>query len=305
MAIARTDAISLNKDLRFEYGVLERVAPNIRRIVARNPSPFTLFGTGTYVIGEGRVAVIDPGPLKSEHVDALLAGLGDEQVTHVLVTHTHLDHSPAARELVQRTGAQTFGMGMHRADAHETGESLEEGADFDFVPDVHVRDGQVIEGDGFSIECLHTPGHARNHVCYALTSERALFSGDHVMGWSTSVIAPPDGDMGDYLRSLDRLLARDDARYYPTHGAPIDAPHELVAQFVKHRRQREQQILDCLAEGTRVIADMVPLMYLGVPTILHAAAAMSVYAHVLHLLERGLIGSDGDASLDAQYWLRS
>jgi glyoxylase-like metal-dependent hydrolase (beta-lactamase superfamily II) len=295
----------LIKDLRFEYGVLERVSPNVRRILARNPSPFTYFGTGTYVVGHGRVAVIDPGPALSEHVEALLRGLGDEQVSHVLITHTHLDHSPAARELVTRTGAAIYGFGPHHGHEHATGESVEEGADLAFVPDVRVKDGDVIAGDGFSFECVHTPGHASNHMCFALREESALFCGDHVMGWSTSVVAPPDGNMGDYLRSLDRLIGRDDARYYPTHGAPIDAPRDFVKALRKHRNQREQQILDCLAQGTTRILDMVPLMYVGVPTLLYPAASLSVYAHVLHLIERDAITTDEPLTLTASFRLRS
>src|SRR6266851_1645319 len=202
--------IPFRREIAFEYGRLERIAPGIRRIVARNPGPFTFKGTGTYVVGEGEVAVIDPGPELEEHIAALLASLAEERVSHILVTHTHRDHSPAAKALKAATGAPTYGFGPHAGGQRgETG--VEEGGDWDFVPDVTLRDGDQVAGKGWCFEAVHTPGHTSNHLCFALPESGILFSGDHVMGWSTSVIAPPDGDMAAYLASLDKLLGRDDA----------------------------------------------------------------------------------------------
>ena len=204
--------IPFRREFSFEYGRLERVAPGVRRIVARNPSPFTFRGTGTYVVGDGEVAVIDPGPDLDEHVAALLAGLSGEQVTHILITHTHRDHSPAAAALKAATGASTYGFGPH-AGGKRGDPAVEEGGDWDFAPDVTVHDGDPIAGSGWRFEAVHTPGHTSNHLCFALPDQGILFSGDHVMGWSTSVIAPPDGDMSAYMASLDKLLVRSDAVY--------------------------------------------------------------------------------------------
>ena len=219
------------------------MAPGIRRIVARNPSPFTFRGTGTYVVGDGEVAVIDPGPDLDEHVAALLAGLSGEQVTHILITHTHRDHSPAAAALKAATGAPTYGFGPH-AGGKRGDPAVEEGGDWDFTPDVTVHDGDAIAGAGWRFEAVHTPGHTSNHLCFALPDQGILFSGDHVMGWSTSVIAPPDGDMSAYMASLDKLLGRRDAVYWPTHGPAITEPQAHVRAFVAHRREREAGILD-------------------------------------------------------------
>jgi glyoxylase-like metal-dependent hydrolase (beta-lactamase superfamily II) len=286
------------------YGTASEVIPLVRRIVARNPSPFTYHGTGTYVVGRGDVALIDPGPDLVEHVDALLAALPGERITHQLITHTHSDHSPAARLVRERTGARTYGFGPHAEGRHERGAKVEAGGDMSFVPDVAMRHGDVIEGDGFSIECVHTPGHCSNHLCFALREQAALFTGDHVMGWSTSVISPPDGDMGDYLRSLQLLLERDDRTLLPTHGPAIDSPKSFVREYIEHRKDRERQILDCLSQGIEHISEMVPRMYQSTPAILHRAAARSVLAHVLDLLERGAIEGDEPPSLDARYRLK-
>lgn len=290
------------KELRFEYGVLEPLSPNVRRLIAHNPSPFTYAGTGTYVIGHGRVAVVDPGPASPEHIDDLLRALGDETVSHILITHTHLDHSPGARLLTARTGARTYGFGPHgRTPAEDV--KVEEGADFEFVPDHRLSHGEVVQCEGFEVEAVHTPGHCSNHLCFQLRAERALFSGDHVMGWSTSVISPPDGNMADYLRSLTLLLGRDDARFYPTHGAPIDDPKPLVQAFIEHRHAREEQILECLRGGPRRIEEMVPVMYAAVSPMLYPAAARSVFAHVLHMLETKRIACDEAPSIEAVYRL--
>jgi glyoxylase-like metal-dependent hydrolase (beta-lactamase superfamily II) len=295
-------AIAFRHESRVEYGVARTLSPLIRRVVARNPSPFTYHGTGTYVIGRGEVALVDPGPAIAEHVDALLAALDGERVSHQLITHTHLDHSPAAKLVAERTGARTFGFGPHAEGRYERGTTVEAGADLAFSPDVRVAHGHVIEGDGWSVEAVHTPGHCSNHLCFGLREERALLTGDHVMGWSTSVISPPDGDMGAYLGSLALLLDRDDRVYLPTHGPAIDDPKPFVRSFIAHRHERERQILDCLERGIVRIPDMVPIMYAGLHAALHGAAARSVLAHILHMLERGTVRCDDEQpSLAARY----
>ena len=292
--------IPFRRDFAFEYGRLEPVAPMIRRIVARNPSPFTFKGTGTYVVGNGDVAVIDPGPDIAEHVDALVAGLSGERVTHILITHTHRDHSPAARALQTASGAPTYGFGPH-AGGKRGDPAVEEGGDWDFAPDVTLRDGDRVAGKGWTFEAVHTPGHTSNHLCFALADAGVLFSGDHVMGWSTSVIAPPDGDMAAYMASLDKLLGRRDAVYWPTHGPAITEPHEHVRAFIAHRREREAGILDCLRAGVERIDAIVEKLYVGLQPGLRRAAGRSVHAHLVDLVTRGLVECDGPPSLDARY----
>lgn len=297
-------SIPFRRDMRFEYAVLEEVSPLVRRIIARNPGPFTFHGTGTYVVGRGKVAVIDAGPDDRAHVEALLAALAGEEITHQLVTHTHLDHSPAARVVRDATGARIWAYGPHGAGRLQHGEAVEAGADLAFAPDVRVGHGSVIEGDGWTIECVYTPGHCSNHLCFALREERTLFTGDHVMGWSTAVIAPPDGDMAAYFASLELLLTRHDAVYRPTHGAAIEDPAPFVRATIEHRRARERQIVDSLARGLDTIAAMVPAMYTEVAPILHPAAARSVLAHLVDMAARGIVRADGDVSLHARYRLR-
>jgi glyoxylase-like metal-dependent hydrolase (beta-lactamase superfamily II) len=276
------------------------VAPGIRRIVARNPSPFTFRGTGTYVVGDGEVAVIDPGPDIGEHVAALLAGLSGEQVTHILITHTHRDHSPAAAALKAATGAPTYGFGPH-AGGKRGDPAVEEGGDWDFMPDVTAHDGDAITGSGWRFEAVHTPGHTSNHLCFALPDQGILFSGDHVMGWSTSVIAPPDGDMSAYMASLDKLLDRPDAVYWPTHGPAITEPQAHVSAFVAHRREREAGILECLAAGSERIDSIVDKLYVGLQPGLRRAAGRSVHAHLIDLAGRGIVESEGPPTIDAIY----
>ena len=300
--------IRFNRNLDFEYGVLETVAPDVRRLIARNPSPFTFHGTGTYVVGRGRVAVIDPGPALEEHIEALAGALRGETVTHVLVTHTHRDHSPGCALLRRFTSAPTRGFGPHgsgrpREETAGTGEEVEEGADFEFAPDVTVRDGDVIDCDGFSFECVHTPGHTSNHMCYRLREERALFCGDHVMGWSTTIVSPPDGHMGDYIASLERLLGDGDRVYWPTHGAPIRDPGPFVESLIEHRRRRAREVETCLRDGLDTIPAMVKRMYHDLPAGMHPAAARSVLATIIHLVEQGVVTCGGPPSADARYTL--
>ena len=294
--------IPFRRELAFEYGKLETISPLIRRVVARNPSPFTLHGTGTYVVGHGRVAVIDPGPQLQEHIDALLEALRGETIEQILVTHTHLDHSPASVAVKRATAAPTHGYGPHAAGV---GPAVEEGGDRGFVPDRAMREGDTVSGSGWHLTAVHTPGHTSNHLCFALEEERVLFSGDHVMGWSTSVIAPPDGNMRDYMRSLDKLLTRDDALYWPTHGPAITDPKPFVRAFIEHRREREAAILHRLAEGDMEIPAMVRAIYLGLPQVLHAAAARSVLAHLIELVADGRVETDGRPTVEGRYRLRA
>ena len=295
--------IDFLRDFSFAHGVAETLSPLIRRVVARNPSPFTFKGTGTYIIGRGSVAVIDPGPALPEHMEALRAALVGETVSHILVTHTHLDHSPAAAALKRATGAPTLGFGPHGTTRSE-GAGSEEGADRDFVPDLALRDGDVVEGKGWRMAVVHTPGHTSNHLCFALDEEKVLFSGDHVMGWSTSVIAPPDGDMAAYLRSLEKLLGRNDARYWPTHGPSIPDPKAHVHAFIAHRRARADAILQQLAAGDATVPAMVAAIYAGLDPRLGAAAGRSVFAHLIALIEEGRVACDGPPSIAARYRLR-
>jgi glyoxylase-like metal-dependent hydrolase (beta-lactamase superfamily II) len=296
--------IPYDREIRFEYGVLEEVAPNVRRLIARNPGPFTHVGTGTYVVGRGRVAVIDPGPDLAEHLDALRVGLQGEEISHILVTHTHRDHSPGATTLRASADAKTHGFGPHTFGPHLRGDIVEAGADLNFAPEVVVRDGDVIEGDGFALEAVHTPGHCENHLCFQLKESRALFTGDQIMAWSTSVIAPPDGNMRDYMRSLQRLADRDDTLYFPTHGAPIRDPKPFLHAYIRHRQDREQQVLSCLRRGLTQISAMVPEMYVGLNPFLIPAACRSVFSHLIDLCEREVVACEGNLALEAHYRLR-
>jgi glyoxylase-like metal-dependent hydrolase (beta-lactamase superfamily II) len=297
--------IPFRRDLEVEYGAVAALSPLIRRVVAHNPSPFTFKGTGTYIVGRGRVAVIDPGPAIAAHVEALMKALAGETVTHILITHTHVDHSPAAAALKHMTGAPTYGFGPHGSGRAEdrtgVGGITEEGGDHDFRPDVTLRDGDVVEGAGWRMIAVHTPGHTSNHLCFALAEERTLFSGDHVMGWSTSVIAPPDGDMAAYMRSLEKLLHRDDAVFWPTHGPAITDPKPFVQAFIAHRRERSDAILARLAAGDERIPDIVDHVYLGLDPRLKGAAARSVLAHLVELVETAQVECDGPPTLETRY----
>ena len=276
------------------------MAPGLRRVVAENPSKFTAWGTGTYIVGEGEVAIIDPGPDLDAHVAALLDAVDGEVVTHVLITHTHADHSPATAAVVAATGATTYGHGPHpvadRDTADDTGEdTAEEHGDLSFRPDVAVRHGDVVHVGRHELECVFTPGHISNHVCWSWRDAGALFSGDHVMGWSTSVISPPEGRVRDYLDSLRLLLDRDESVYYPTHGPPITSPHDHVRALIDHRLGRERQILVLLDVEPRTVPELVEVMYSDVREELHEPAGRSVAAHLVALVDIGVVaGPDGD-----------
>jgi glyoxylase-like metal-dependent hydrolase (beta-lactamase superfamily II) len=289
------------RDIEFEYGQVDQVSPLIRRVVANNPGPFTFKGTGTYIIGHGEVAVIDPGPDMAEHLQALMDATTGEKVTHILTTHTHSDHSPLAMPMARKTGAKVYGRASPELGVAAV--RVEEGDDGAFRPDVAVADGQRVAGPGWTLEAVSTPGHISNHVCYALLEENALFSGDHIMGWSTTVISPPHGDMTDYYASLDKVAARDFDILWPTHGPPITEVAPFIAAYKAHRLDRERQILGQLAKGHHRIADMVPEMYAAVEPRLHPAAANSVLAHLIHLVSEGAVVSDGAPGPGSEYRL--
>lgn len=290
------------RDIRFEYGVCEQVSPLIRRVIADNPGPFTYVGTGTYIIGQGEVAIIDPGPAMDDHLEAILRAIKGEQVTHIFLTHHHLDHSPLAAPLADRTGAKIYGCPL--AKAHVPAEvQMEAGDDDSFRVDETVCGGGLFEGAGWTLEAIPTPGHTSNHICYALAQEDALFCGDHIMGWSTTVISPPDGDMGDYFRSLDTIKARGFTTLWPTHGPPIREPEPFIDAYIAHRRAREAQILGALDGGMTHIREMVPVLYKDVDPRLHPAAAHSVLAHMIQLVREGRVKVNGDPTVDAAYEL--
>ena len=290
------------KNIDFTPGVADVVLPGVRRVIADNPGPFTYTGSGTYIIGEGEVAVIDPGPDSPAHIDALMKTLGGETVSHILITHTHLDHCGGARAFANRCGAPIFAFGGHPVRKRENdAPALDEGADYAFAPDETIADGAVIEGPDWRIEAVHTPGHLSNHLCFALPRQKALFTGDHMMGWATTVVAPPDGDMDAYLKSLDVLLARDDEIYLPTHGAPIENPHRFVRAVKTHRLMRDAQILEQLKKGRTRIKDMVAAMYADIDKRLHGAAALNVLAHLIRLVRIGTVACDGEPTLQSEY----
>ncbi|HLY05693.1 MAG TPA: MBL fold metallo-hydrolase [Rhizomicrobium sp.] len=290
----RPAPLPLDQSFDAPYGECVQVAPRIARVLAPNSGPFTFKGTGVYILGDRDVVVIDPGPDIPAHIDALKRALEGRRVTHILVTHTHRDHSPAAAALKTFCKAKTFAFGPQAGGGDESGAKVEEGSDVDFVPDVRVKDGDMLACDGFSMECVFTPGHTSNHMCYALPEERALFTGDHVMGWSTTVVAPPDGDMAAYRASLDKLLARDDRALWPTHGGPVRDPKPLIRALRDHRSEREQQILSCLRGSIRTIPDIVAHLYADVDSRLHPAAARTVLAHLIQLEHDGRVRRNGE-----------
>ncbi|MHA6334612.1 MBL fold metallo-hydrolase [Qipengyuania sp. CAU 1752] len=274
-------------------GLVERPEPLVGRILAPNPSPYTFTGTQTYIVGtEGEVAVIDPGPANPEHIEAILAAVGEDHLVAIMCTHTHRDHSPAAAPLAERTGAPIVGCAPLVIDTDLP--RSDEAFDTTYAPDRVLLDGEAMTGRGWTLRAVHTPGHTSNHLCFALEETGALFTGDHVMGWSTSVVIPPDGDMGQYMDSLDRLYQREDRIYYSAHGAPITKPRQLVRGMIGHRRQRENQILRCLGEKPLHLPDFIPLMYKGLDPRLDKAAQMSVLAHLIDLERRGMVGRSGD-----------
>jgi len=293
------------RDMEFEYEKAQQVSPLIRRLVANNPGPFTFRGTGVYIIGHGHVAIIDPGPDDSAHIDAVLKAVEGERVTHVFVTHRHMDHSPAAHPIARATGAKVYSSMVlpKPSDCDEL--RLEAGDDQLFTPDIDVKDGDRFPGPGWTIEAVFTPGHTANHMAYALLEENALFPGDHIMGWSTTIIGPPDGDMTAYFNSLEKVRDRDFQTLWPTHGPPVTEVRPFVQAFIDHRREREAQILRQLEAGKTQIKDMVSVIYADVDKRLHPAACHSVLAHMIRLVELGRVECLGPPCVDSMYALRS
>ena len=335
-------ALHFDRSLDVAYRTVDQVVPGVRRIVAENPGPFTFKGSATFIVGNGEVAVIDPGPADARHIDALIDSLGSERVTHILITHTHADHSPGARLLQERTGAKTYGFGPHPVptgdeedryaevtepstgdeastdaatpDAHQSEtqakpELTEGHGDRDFAPDVTIRHAELISGSNWTFEAVHTPGHLANHLCFRLGSEKVLFTGDHVMGWSTSVISPPGGNLNDYLASMALLLESPDEIYIPTHGSPIVNPHDYVRGLIDHRNQRTAQILDRLRNDSQTIPEIVAALYVGLDPKLFKAAGRSVLAHLDALIRAGSVTtafpSDSMQMISASYGLVS
>jgi glyoxylase-like metal-dependent hydrolase (beta-lactamase superfamily II) len=287
-----------------EPGRLEQVSPLIRRWVLPNPGPFTFTGTCAYVVGRGAVAVLDPGPGRPGEVEALLAALGDETVRDIVVTHTHRDHSPAARGLKRLTGAPISGCGPHfAARPLHMGERniLDASADMEHTPDRAMREGDTLSGAGFTLTAIATPGHTMNHLCFRLAEENALLSGDHVMAWSTSIVAPPDGSMGAYMASLEKLRGGGEKIYWPGHGGPVRDPERYLRAIIGHRRMREASIVAALNESAADITALVERMYVGLAPGLKGAAGLSVYAHLEDLVGRGLVATDGEPALDGVY----
>lgn len=298
------DDLDLDREFSPAYGHPVKVADTVQRLTVNNPSAFTFHGTNTYIVGGRSVAVIDPGPDDEAHFAALMGALDGREVTHILVSHTHRDHSPLARRLQQATGAITVAEGPHRAarPLHE-GETnpFAESADTAFDPDIRAADGQVIAGDGWALTAIHTPGHTANHTAFALDGSGILFSADHVMAWATTIVAPPDGSMADFMASLERLLARDDRLYLPGHGGPVSEPAAFLRGLRTHRRMRERAVLERIRAGDRQIPDMVRTIYAKTDPRLHGAAALSVLAHLEDLVEKGRVVTEGPPSLTGIY----
>lgn len=284
--------LSFRTEMDFEYAVPRELAPGVVRVVANNPSVFTFKGTNTYIVGQGEdLCLIDPGPADQAHFDTLMDTIGDRKVSHILITHTHRDHIDGLEPIARATGATVCGYGRkpHAPDAVINSPSGAEFFDDSFTPDRVLRDGDVVSGDGWSIEAIFTPGHAPDHLSFALKDTGVLFSGDHVMGWNTSVVAPPEGNMADYLASLERLTTRNDSVYFPGHGGQIGEPQRFAKAYLVHRRVREQAILKAIRSGDNTITKVVATVYKGLDERLIRAACMSVQAHVEHLAERDLV----------------
>jgi len=301
-----SEDIAYNKTFDLVPGQAVEVAPGVRALVANNPGPFTFKGTVSYIIGRGKVAILDPGPEDDVHIAALLDAVRGETVTDIFVTHTHRDHSPAVPKIKAATGATVYAEGPHRpARPLHIGEAqrLDASGDLDFRPDVALKDGAIVTGVGWTIEAVTTPGHTANHMAYAFKEADILFSGDHVMAWSTSIVAPPDGAMSDYMASLEKLARRREPVYLPGHGGPVrDAPR-FVAAYIRHRQAREVSILRRLAKGAADIPTLVRAIYIGLDPRLVGAAALSVLAHLEDMVARGAVATDGTPSIGGTYRL--
>lgn len=299
--------LAFNRDFDAMYGRPERLSGLVRRVVCANPSPFTFKGTVSYIVGEGEVAIIDPGPEDDDHLRALLDAVRGETVSHIVVTHSHRDHSGLVPRLKAATGAIVCAHGV-RAGAARLGPAsgdvtLDAAADAGFRPDLELAGGEAVSGRGWTLEAVHTPGHTSDHLALALPEESALFSGDHVMAWSTTVIAPPDGSMADYMASLRLLLDREELIYWPGHGPAVDAPRRFVRALIAHRQMREAAILDRIRRGDGTVMEIVRAVYADLDAKLHRAAAMSALAHIEHLIAQGKVAADGPLSIEARFRL--
>jgi glyoxylase-like metal-dependent hydrolase (beta-lactamase superfamily II) len=300
------DDVPFNRNFRLVPGAVDEVRPGVRRVLCNNPSPFTFTGTVSYIVGRGKVAIIDPGPANEAHAAVLLDAVRNETVTHILVTHTHRDHSPNTARIKAATGAIVYAEGPHRASRprYESEKiTSESGADRDFEPDIRLRDGEVIEGTGWTLQAVATPGHTANHLAFAWPDRKISFVGDHVMGWSTSIVAPPDGSMIDYMASLERLAARTEDLYFSGHGPEIPEAPRYVRFLIRHRLAREASILHRLAKGEADIPTMVRAIYIGIDPRLMGAAGYSVLAHLEDLVGRGMVATDGDPVIGGTYRL--
>ena len=294
-----SDGLKFRTEMQFAYGEPSAMAPGVARIVAGNASALTFKGTNTYLVGTKALAVIDPGPEDREHLAAILKAAGDRPITHILVTHAHRDHVDGLGALQAATGAKTYGFRrVLRPSADGAKSEASEFIDSDYVPDIHIESGTDIEGADWRLGALHTPGHAPDHLCFALESARVVFSGDHVMAWNTSVIAPPEGRMSDYLRSLELLLSRDNEMLLPGHGGRIMESRRTVKAYLLHRRWRDQAILEAVRGGTNTVRKLLPLIYRDLDPKVMGAATLSLQAHIEHLAERGLIACDDAANVD-------
>ena len=304
--MADNDDVPFNRNFPLPPAVVEEARPGVRRILCNNPSPFTFTGTVSYIVGRGKVAIIDPGPADQAHAAALLDAVRGETVTHILVTHTHRDHSMNVAPIKAATGATVYAEGRHRASRprfESEKHNPESGADRDFRPDVEVRDGEVIEGEGWKLETVATPGHTANHLAFAWTERKMTFVGDHVMGWSTSIVAPPDGSMVDYMASLERLTTRSEDLYFSGHGPEIPDGPRYVRFLIRHRQAREASIRHRLSKGEADIPAIVRAVYIGIDLRLTTAAGYSVLAHLEDLVGRGIVTTDGDPVIDGTYRL--
>lgn len=300
----QSDDIPFNRDFPLKPGVVDEVMPGVRRVLCNNPSPFTFTGTVSYIVGKGHVAIVDPGPDDEAHAQALLDAVKSETVTHIFVTHTHRDHSPNTARLKAATGATVYAEGAHRASRprYESETiSSESGADRDFVPDVTLKDGDVVDGNGWTLEAVTTPGHTANHLAFAWPQKKLIFIGDHVMGWSTSIVAPPDGSMVDYMASLKKLESRAENFYLPGHGPEIADAVRYVRFLARHRQAREASILHRLAKGEADIPTLVRAIYIGIDPRLTGAAGYSVLAHLEDLVARGVVATSGDPVIGGTY----
>jgi glyoxylase-like metal-dependent hydrolase (beta-lactamase superfamily II) len=298
------DDVPFNRNFPLQPGVVEEIRPGVRRILCNNPSPFTFTGTVSYIVGQAKVAIIDPGPDDAAHAAALLDAVRGETVTHILVTHTHRDHSMNTARIKQATGAPVYAEGPHRASRprfESEKHNPESGADRNFRPDVEVKDGETIEGAGWKLEAVATPGHTANHMAFAWPDRKFMFVGDHVMGWSTSIVAPPDGSMVDYMASLEKLTKRPEDLFFSGHGPEIPEGPRYVRFLIRHRQAREASILHRLSKGEADIPSIVRAVYIGIDPRLTNAAGYSVLAHLEDLVGRGIVATEGDPVIGGTY----